>query len=95
MARRTLKQVEAELAAAMHRIEELQAAQAAQGSTSVDYKAQRAYIHTVAERARKYYGHHRVFQSVKHGSIGVIDMAGQTHWGAVERMDAHLTARGL
>lgn len=92
MTRRTIKQVEAELAAAMRRIEELQAAQ---GSTSVDYKAQRAYVHAVAERARKYYGHHRVFQSVKHGSIGVIDMAGQTHWGAVERMDAHLTARGL
>lgn len=97
MARRTMKQVEAELAAAMRRIEELQAALAAQGSTNqpTDYKARRAYVCTVAERAASYYGKQHVFQSIKYGRIGIRDSIGRIRWGAVERMDAHLTAKGL
>ena len=97
MARRTVKELDAQLAAAMARIAELQAQLQAQGSTNqpTDYKAQREYVRSVALRAASFYGKHRVFQSIKHKTIGIMDMTGKTHWGAVERMDAHLSAKGL
>ena len=97
MARRTIKELDAQLAAAMARIAELQSQLQAQGSTNqpTDYKAQREYVRSVADRAANFYGKHRVFQSIKHGTIGIMDMSGKTHWGPVARMDTHLTAKGL
>lgn len=96
MARRTIREVDAQLAAAMARIEELQAQlNQPNGPKLNDYRSQRAYVQQVATRAGNFYGPRRVFQSIKNNTIGVVDMSGKTHWGPVERMDAHLTAKGL
>ena len=96
MARRTIKDLETQLAVAQARIAELES-QLAGGTTPQpdDYKSQRAYVISVAQRARAFYGHHRVFQSIKHGTIGIMDMSGKCRWGAVAAMDAYLTAKGL